>query len=188
MTRRLAEGLGIRGDDRADDERARRDDGADTDGELSFQDYFVRRQQQDEVTGVGFAGIEQRPSPAGARCDRFGRSDRVLSVESDRQYWTVAGLAGVTSGGRVESRPRVAVSPIIAGKALKGPADKMLHSLGYEASAVGVATIFRSTIDGYVLDEQDADSFLRSRRWELLCGRCKRSWAVRKIARGWVAR
>jgi LPPG:FO 2-phospho-L-lactate transferase len=53
--------------------------------------------------------------------------------------------------------PRVAVSPIIAGKALKGPADKMLHSLGYEASAAGVATILRPLIDGYVLDERDAD-------------------------------
>ena len=54
--------------------------------------------------------------------------------------------------------PRVAVSPIIQGKALKGPADRMLSSLGYDASAVGVAHILRTAIDGYVLDEQDAGS------------------------------
>jgi LPPG:FO 2-phospho-L-lactate transferase len=50
----------------------------------------------------------------------------------------------------------VAVSPIVAGRALKGPADRMLTSLGHEASAVGVARIYAGAIDRFVIDEADA--------------------------------
>ena len=51
---------------------------------------------------------------------------------------------------------RVAISPIIGGKALKGPADKMLRTLGHESSALGIARIYLEIIDAFIFDEQDA--------------------------------
>ena len=53
--------------------------------------------------------------------------------------------------------PVVAVSPIVGGRALKGPADRMLASLGHEVSAAGVAAIYRGLVDGFVIDEADVD-------------------------------
>ena len=60
--------------------------------------------------------------------------------------------------------PKVAVSPIIAGRALKGPADRMLDSLGHEPTALGVARIYAGLVDRFVLDEADAHWRPRSRR------------------------
>jgi LPPG:FO 2-phospho-L-lactate transferase len=53
--------------------------------------------------------------------------------------------------------PKVAVSPIVGGKALKGPADRMLVSLGHESSALGVARLYEGLVQGFVIDEVDAD-------------------------------
>jgi LPPG:FO 2-phospho-L-lactate transferase len=67
----------------------------------------------------------------------------------------ILALAGVRSGLASAAR-RVAVSPIIAGRALKGPADRMLASLGHDATAVGVARIYTGIVDRFVIDEVDA--------------------------------
>jgi LPPG:FO 2-phospho-L-lactate transferase len=66
-------------------------------------------------------------------------------------------LAELRAALEASRAPKVAISPIIAGKALKGPADKMLTTLGHETSALGVAAILRPVIDGFVLDRQDSD-------------------------------
>ena len=129
------------------------------DGELAFQDYFVRRQQQDEVTGVRFAGIEAAGATQEA-LDALGSAELIVFCPSNPivsigPLLAIPELRHAVEQSRV---PRVAVSPIIQGKALKGPADRMLSSLGYDASAVGVAHMLQSSIDGYVLDEQDAGS------------------------------
>lgn len=129
------------------------------DGELAFQDYFVRRQQQDEVTGVRFAGIEAAGATQEA-LDAIGSAELIVFCPSNPivsigPLLAIPELRHAVEQSRV---PRVAVSPIIQGRALKGPADRMLSSLGYDASAVGVAHMLQSSIDGYVLDEQDAGS------------------------------
>ena len=56
-----------------------------------------------------------------------------------------------------ESSPAVAISPLIGGRALKGPADRMMHSLGHESSALGVARLYEGLIDGFVIDHLDAE-------------------------------
>jgi LPPG:FO 2-phospho-L-lactate transferase len=130
------------------------------DGELDFQEYFVRLSQQPEVRAVRFDGVETaRPTPAALAALRdadlvvIAPSNPVVSVgptlalRGIREAIEAAGEAGT---------PRVAVSPIIAGRALKGPADRMLTSLGHESSAVGVARIYRGLVDGFVLDSADA--------------------------------
>ena len=128
------------------------------DGELAFQDYFVRRQQRDEVTGVRFAGIELA-SATQESLDAIAAADLIVFCPSNPivSIGPLLALPELRSAVEQSRAPRVAVSPIVAGKALKGPADKMLNSLGFDASAVAVATILHPLIDGYVLDERDRD-------------------------------
>src|SRR5918997_2964558 len=109
-------------------------------GLLEFQDYFVRRGQRDEVLGVGLRGIEEaRPTEAvlaavaAADVVVFCPSNPVVSVGP------ILALPGMRDALVASSAPKVAVSPIVGGKALKGPADRMLASLGHEVSATGVA-------------------------------------------------
>jgi LPPG:FO 2-phospho-L-lactate transferase len=128
-------------------------------GELDFQDYFVARHQEPEVRGIRLAGLETaRPTTdvidaiRGAELLVFAPSNPIVSIGP------ILALPGVRSaidgpGGRA---PRVGVSPIVAGRALKGPADRMLRSLGYESSAAGVAALYVGLLDLFVIDEADA--------------------------------
>jgi LPPG:FO 2-phospho-L-lactate transferase len=130
-------------------------------GELAFQDYFVRRQQQDEVVGVRFVGIEAARATREA-LDAIAQADLIVFCPSNPivSIGPLLAVADLREAVEAARAPRVAVSPIIAGKALKGPADKMLTSLGYEPSALGVAKILQPCIDGFVLDRQDSDVIL----------------------------
>lgn len=132
------------------------------DGELAFQDYFVRRQQQDEVIGVRFAGIEQALAAPEALA-AIERADLIVFCPSNPivSIGPLLALDELRLVIETSRAPRVAISPIVAGKALKGPADKMLASLGHEPSAFGVAAILRPYIDGFVLDLQDRETVPR---------------------------
>jgi LPPG:FO 2-phospho-L-lactate transferase len=143
----------------ASDDRLRTMVGTD-DGELEFQDYYVGRRQEPEVRSVRLEGIERaRPSEEAlialdtAELLVIGPSNPLVSVgpilalPGIREAFEAAGDRGV---------PRVAVSPIIGGRAVKGPADRMLASLGHESSAVGVARIYAGLVDTFVLDQVDA--------------------------------
>lgn len=127
-------------------------------GWLDFQDYFVGRRQADDVLDVRFAGIERaRPSPAvlgaiaAADCIVVAPSNPIVSIGPILQ--TPGILEALTS----VKAPVVAVSPIIGGQALKGPAANMLRTLGHEVSALGIAQIYRDVVDGLVIDNADAD-------------------------------
>jgi LPPG:FO 2-phospho-L-lactate transferase len=130
----------------------------DTDaGRLAFQDYFVRRRHSDNVRGVVFEGIAAAAPPeslapalATVEAIVFCPSNPLVSVGP---ILAVPGLRDLLAGARA---PRVAVSPIVGGKALKGPADQMLATLGHEVSAYGVAALYQGLIDGMVIDEADA--------------------------------
>ncbi len=129
-----------------------------TDGELAFQDYFVRRCHQDVVNGVRFAGIEDaQPLPealaAIAQADAIFicPSNPLLSVEP------ILRVSGLRAAVAASTAPVAAVSPIIGGQALKGPADRILEAQGYAVSPVGIARWYDSLLDGLVLDQADAD-------------------------------
>jgi LPPG:FO 2-phospho-L-lactate transferase len=124
-------------------------------GTLAFQDYFVRRRQGPDVRGVDFAGAGQ---PAPAVLTALAEADVVVIGPSNPivSIGPILALPGIRSIVQQSSLPRVAVSPIVAGQALKGPADRMLASLGHEVSAVGVATIYAGLVDAFVIDEADA--------------------------------
>lgn len=127
------------------------------DGELAFQDYFVRRRHQDVVMGVRFEGIEQaQPLPealaALARTEAIiiCPSNPLLSIEP------MLRVGGMRAALAAASAPVVAVSPIIGGQALKGPADRILEAQGFDVSPLGIARWYGALLDGLVLDETDA--------------------------------
>src|SRR5437868_6712278 len=159
-TRSMAEALGVRSRVLpATDDRLRTILQTDS-GDLAFQDYFVRLRQEPEVRGVRFDGMDRaRPTPdvlhaiGTAEMLVIAPSNPIVSVEP------ILALAGVReailAAGR-QGTPRVAVSPIVAGAALKGPADRMLATLGHEATSLGVAKLYAGLVNTFVLDEVDA--------------------------------
>jgi LPPG:FO 2-phospho-L-lactate transferase len=127
-------------------------------GLLDFQSYFVRRQHADRVLSVRFDGIEQaRMAPQAEQSLREASAIVICPSNPIVSIGPILALHGVNDIlCQNRSRPIVAVSPIIGGQALKGPADRMLASLGHQASALGVATIYRPFLNGMVIDEADA--------------------------------
>jgi LPPG:FO 2-phospho-L-lactate transferase len=129
-------------------------------GWLPFQDYFVRLRQAPEVREVRFVGIEAaRPTVevvaalAAADVVVVAPSNPIVSVGP---ILAVPGMPELLSAARHRGVRIVAISGIIGGKALKGPADRMLASLGHEPSALGVARGYAGLIDAFVLDTVDA--------------------------------
>jgi LPPG:FO 2-phospho-L-lactate transferase len=129
------------------------------DGWLEFQDYFVRRHQGPDVRDLRFNGIEEaRSTPEidaaleAAEAIVIAPSNPFVSV---RPILSIAGIEAGLQTARSRGAPVVAVSGIVGGVALKGPADRMLTSLGYEASALGVARQYTGIADVFVLDRLD---------------------------------
>ncbi len=125
-------------------------------GRLEFQEYFVRRGQRDEVLGVELRGIESA-RPTGAVLAAINGADAIVLCPSNPvvSVGPILALPGVREALARSSAPKVAVSPIVGGRALKGPADKMLASLGHEVSATGVARIYEDLVDGIIVDGID---------------------------------
>ena len=125
-------------------------------GVLDFQDYFVRLRQEPEVRGVVLDGLaDARPSQA--VMDAIGNSDIVVIGPSNPlvSIGPILELAGLREVLAKTAATKIAVSPIVAGKALKGPADRMLASLGHEPTAVGVARLYAGLVARFVIDEAD---------------------------------
>ncbi len=124
-------------------------------GELDFQTYFVRRRQADEVRGIRFDGIEHARAGAAAMA-AVASADLVVIAPSNPlvSIAPILELAGMRDA--VHAASTIAVSPIVAGRALKGPADRMLASLGHEPTALGVARLYAGLVDRFVIDEADA--------------------------------
>lgn len=126
-------------------------------GELDFQEYFVRLRQEPTVTAIRLNGLaEARPTAAvlAAIADAdlivIGPSNPLVSIGP------ILELPGMREALGAAAAPTVAVSPIVAGRALKGPADRMLLSMGHEASALGVARLYAGLVDRFVVDTADA--------------------------------
>jgi LPPG:FO 2-phospho-L-lactate transferase len=129
-------------------------------GELAFQDYFVARRCQPRVTGFRFAGIETA-QPAPEVMAALAAADIVVLCPSNPFVSTapilaLPGVRAALAACRERGGAVVAVSPIVAGQALKGPAAKMLAELGLEVSALAVARAYAGIITGFVLDSADA--------------------------------
>ena len=127
-------------------------------GLLEFQEYFVRRGQMDEVLGVELHGIEEA-RPTDAVLAAVAAADAVVFCPSNPvvSLGPILALPGMREALAASSAPKVAVSPIVGGKALKGPADRMLASLGHEVSAAGVAAMYKGLVDAMVVDRVDEE-------------------------------
>lgn len=129
-------------------------------GNLSFQHYFVRDRCQPEVIGFRFEGIDAAsPSPAFQEVLQDPQLAAVIICPSNPfvSVDPVLSMQGVRNMLRDAAAPVIAVSPIVGGKALKGPTAKMMQELNMPQSAVSVAQHYADFLDGFVLDHADAE-------------------------------
>lgn len=128
-------------------------------GELPFQEYFVRRQCRPQVKGFRFQGAsEARPAPGVVE---FVRGADLIVICPSNPWVSIDPIFAVTGiEAAVRTRPVVAVSPIIGGQTIKGPAAKMYAELGVQPSAVAVARHYQSLLSGFVLDRTDSEQSL----------------------------
>jgi len=131
-------------------------------GWLAFQDYFVRRHHADDVLEVHVHGIEHA-EPTHEVLHAIEAADRILIAPSNPfvSVGPILAVPGILDALLEASAPVVAVSPLIGGAAVRGPADRMFVTLGGEASALGVAKHYveryPGLLDGIVIDEVDAE-------------------------------
>jgi LPPG:FO 2-phospho-L-lactate transferase len=128
-----------------------------SEGLLDFQEYFARYRAEVPLQGVLYQGAEaSRPAPrvleaiARARAIIVAPSNPVLSIGP------ILAVRGIRQALRDTPAKVAAVSPIVGGGTLKGPADRVLRELGHEVSPVGVARLYADFLDVMVLDERDA--------------------------------
>jgi len=127
-------------------------------GEMHFQEYMVKRMMKDDVLGVRFEGAnEARP------CDELmtaiNEASGIIICPSNPivSIGTILSLKGVRTALRETRAKIVAVSPIIAGAAVKGPAEKLMRGLGLEVSALSVASLYKDFLDTFILDAIDKE-------------------------------
>jgi len=125
---------------------------------LHFEEYMIRERAPDRVAAVDLsAAAAAKPGPgvleaiAAARAIVFCPSNPVVSIGP------ILAIPGVREALRESEAKTVAISPIVGGAPIKGPASQLLRGIGVEVSAAGVAHHYRELIDAYVLDERDAD-------------------------------
>ena len=127
-------------------------------GEMHLQEYFVRRRCEPRVVDISFDNIEHAKPAAGVK-NAILNADLVILCPSNPfisigPILAVPGIRGMLSETEATV---IAITPIIGGKAMKGPAADMLRDLGYEVSAAAVAKIYCDFLDVFVLDEVDAE-------------------------------
>src|SRR5579875_1891459 len=126
-------------------------------GLLHFQEYMVKRRCSDEVQDVVFVGAkEARPAPG--VLDAIKQAEAILIAPSNPivSIGSILAVPGIHDTLHEASGMVVAVSPIVGGAPIKGPADKLMRGLGMNVSAVGVARCYRDFLDVMVIDTQDA--------------------------------
>lgn len=126
-------------------------------GEFHFEEYMVERRAQDEVLGVRFVGIEAAASAPGLLATLHA-AEAVLLAPSNPvvSIGPILALPGVRAALRTTRAPVVGISPIVGGRAIKGPAVPLLRAVGAEASAVGVARLYADFLDVLVIDQVDS--------------------------------
>lgn len=125
-------------------------------GELEFQEYFVRHRWKPTVRAIRFAGIDDARMSTPVT-DAIDRADIILIAPSN-PYLSIDPIIRVPGmRQRIESRdvPRVAITPIIEGQALKGPAAKLMAELGHPAAPLTVAEHYGTLINAFVYDQRD---------------------------------
>ena len=126
-------------------------------GQLDFQNWFVRRRASDAVTGLHFDGATAaRPAPGVLEAIRHASGIVLCPSNPFISIGPILAVPGIRDALRQTSAPVIAISPIVGGKALKGPADRMMKSMGMRPAARGVAELYRDFVNVFLVDCQDA--------------------------------
>jgi len=126
-------------------------------GLLHFEEYLVKHRSADDVQDVVFVGASEA-KPAPGVLDAIKQADAILIAPSNPivSVGTILAVPGVHDALHETSGMVIAISPIVGGAPIKGPADKIMRGLGLEVSAVGVTRCYRDFLDVMIIDEQDA--------------------------------
>ena len=131
----------------------------DTDeGRMHLQDYFVRRRCEPLLRGIEFAGVAQaRPAPG--VIEAIEQADGIVITPSNPliSIGPILAVPGVRAALCKRREQVVAVCPLVGGKSLKGPSDRMMAQLGYDVSAVGVARLYQDFCSTMLIDDADGD-------------------------------
>ena len=125
-------------------------------GALHLQEYLVKRRAEPIVRGIRFDNVESA-SPAPSVLEAIRNADRIIICPSNPliSIGPILAVPGIREALRVRRKDVIAVCPIVGGKSLKGPSDKMLAQLGYESSAKGVAKLYADFTAVFVVDPAD---------------------------------
>jgi len=132
-------------------------------GSFPFQEWFVARGHRDEVDGVRFDG-DARPAPG--VLEALAAADAILIAPSNPyvSIWPILAVEGVREALAARTVPCLAVSPLVGGRAVKGPADRMLARIAGGTEPGHVASCYEGLIDALVVDESDPAGELTVRR------------------------
>jgi len=126
-------------------------------GLLHFEEYLVKHRTAEDVQDVVFVGASEA-KPAPGVLDAIKQADAILIAPSNPivSVGTILAVPGIHDALHEASGMVIAISPIVGGAPIKGPADKIMRGLGLEVSAVGVTRCYRDFLDVMIIDEQDA--------------------------------
>lgn len=131
-------------------------------GTLKFQEYLVKLRARPVVRGLHFEGsAKARPAPGVLKA--IAEADAIVICPSNPliSIGPILSVAGIREALRNRREDVVAVCPIVGGKSLKGPSDRMMKQMGHEVSALGVARIYRQYCASIIIDRRDADQSAR---------------------------
>ena len=125
-------------------------------GTIHFQEYLVKRKAQDKVMDIIFEGV-QEARPAAGVVDSILNTDAVIICPSNPivSIGTILSVKNIRSKLKETEAKVIAISPIVGGSPVKGPADKLMRGLGLEVSAYAVAELYQDFLDAFVIDQVD---------------------------------
>ncbi|HXT77323.1 MAG TPA: 2-phospho-L-lactate transferase [Candidatus Eisenbacteria bacterium] len=125
-------------------------------GQLHFQEYLVKRRAEPVVRGIRFEGVE-KSQPAPGVLEAIREADRIIICPSNPliSIGPILAVPGIREALRARRADVIAVCPIVGGKSLKGPSDKMLAQVGHDSSAAGVGKLYADFTTTFVIDPAD---------------------------------
>ena len=127
-------------------------------GRMHLQDYFVRRKCEPTLRSIEFSGADSA-EPAPGVIEAIENAELLVITPSNPliSIGPILAVPGIRDALQAKRARAVAVSPLVGGKSLKGPSDKMMAELGYDVSAAGVAQLYEDFCGAFILDQSDAD-------------------------------
>jgi len=135
---------------------------------LDFQEYFVKNKTKDTVTDVVCAGAEKAESAPGI-IEAIRTAERIVLCPSNPilSIGPILAVNPIRKELAKTEAPVVGVSPIVAGKTLRGPADKIMRSLGHRATALGVAGLYKDFLSHFIIDKADKKEKLQIEKLDI---------------------